>query len=240
MFFWKRYKSPGGRYTEFSYNILTSGYHALIAGTTGSGKSTLVNSIIFTRCALDVNFCDLYLIDPKRVELSRYKGLPFVQGFASDNNDIIALLDEVIEVMQKRFKRMERKGLQLSDEKPICLIIDEIADLMVTCKKQVLPRLQRIAQLGRAARITIIMCTQAPARKIIPAELILNINYRIALHCANGIESKQIIDDTGAELLPAYGVALVKNPKRQLHKQQVLLIPEQEIQQRIDFWLKQR
>ena len=135
--------------------------------------------------------------------------------------------------MERRYFDMERRGLTLFDGPRIWLIIDELADLLTVSRPAVLPRLQRIAQLGRAAKITLIAATQAPARKILPAELVLNIPQRIALHCDTAIESRQIIGAPGAELLPRCGYCLRKAPGEPVTTYAVPLTDETELNARI-------
>jgi len=106
---------------------------------------------------------------------------------------------------------------------------------MVTCKKEVMPKLQRIAQLGRASGIKLICATQSPSRKVIPAELVLNFDGRVALHCVSPIESRQILNRKGAELLPSYGKALTfVNGK--FYEANIPMIPRTEIDRVIRFW----
>lgn len=192
------------------FNTLIQQPHILIAGTTGSGKSNLLHNIITEIIKAPSNI--LVLIDPKRVELSLYRDYPNVQIYASDNADIIHALDRVQAEIDKRYTIMEQLRLRDYNGAHIYCIIDELADIMTTSKKYVMPRLQRILQLGRAARIHVIAATQAPDRThTLPAPLKLNFTDRIALRCATAIESKQIIDTKGAELLPRYGRAFYRD-----------------------------
>jgi len=195
---------------ELNLDSLLNQPHILIAGTTGSGKSNLLHYMIdYLLNYTPVTFC---MIDPKRVELSLYKNYGNTQGYACEIPEIITTLDGVILEMENRYKYMQARALREYPGCYIYLIIDELADIMTTAKKDVLPRLQRILQLGRAANIHVIAATQAPDRTYtLPALLKLNFTDRIALRCATAIESKQIIDRPGAETLPQYGQAIYRN-----------------------------
>lgn len=191
-------------------------HHILIAGCVGSGKSVLLQDYIYNilcRYYPDEDKPDgvqIVLIDPKRVDYMEYLTVPHFIRHVTENKEIISTLDDVINTMENRYRYMQQKGLKKYDKCNLVVIVDELADLMTTNKKEVLPRLQRIAQLGRAAKIKLVCATQAPARKVIPAELTLNFTGKIALHCESAIESRQVIGMDGAEKLPKNGKCLFK------------------------------
>jgi len=186
-------------------NILAEN-HTLIAGSTGSGKSVLINSIIYT--ALAYGNKHLLLIDPKRVDLAKYKKI--ADGYACELEQEIDLIDFTIGLMEKRFKQMQKQGLELYNGEDIYLIIDELADLMISPKRRdILLKLQRLLALGRASRIHVIAATQIPNRKILPAELQLNFTCIVGLKTRQAIESRQIIGMNGCETLPKYGQGYV-------------------------------
>ena len=128
--------TPAG--TTYSlYEDMLKQPHLLIAGATGSGKSVVINGIISTAlydAPSDVGFI---LVDPKRVELVQYKRLPHVIRYASEPADMIAALDAAIAITEQRYKTMQRQGLRKSTEADVYVIIDELADLMTTNKKNV-------------------------------------------------------------------------------------------------------
>ena len=194
---------------QIDYSKLVHSPHILIAGCTGSGKSTMLHGIIaeILRQGGAVG-----LIDPKRVELSPYKHLS--KFYAVDVNDIRAWLDGVIQNIEDRYKYMEKNGLRDScPYQHLFVIIDELADLMVQDRKGISARLQRITQLGRACNIHLVAATQAPDRTYtLPAPLKLNFTDRVALRCSDAIESKQIIGQRGAEVLPRNGFCIWKSP----------------------------
>lgn len=183
--------------------------HTLIAGTTGSGKSVLLDQILY--CF----FCDpsrrgAVLIDPKRVELSRFKSWPSVWACESEPDRIVSVLRSVLDLMDRRYIEMQRTG-DRDYTGPACyVVIDELADLTNT--PDFLPLLVRLGRLGRAAGIHIIAATQSPDRKTIPAQLQQNFPARVALRCRDRIESRQILGAPGAEFLPKYGKAMYYTP----------------------------
>ena len=178
--------------------------HVLIAGTTGSGKSVMLNSMIYTamRTAVDA----FYFIDLKRTELRTYKKLYNCAWLCNERAEVIPLLDLVIKEMHKRFKKMRGK---IYDGDPIYVFIDELAHLVNTNDRKqdnaTISRLAEIGRLGRAANVHLICATQDPSRKTLPASLMQNFTCTLALRCRSSIESRQIVGVAGAEKLPRYG-----------------------------------
>lgn len=186
--------------------------HTLIAGSTGSGKSVLINGLIYT-CLFDSpNQKQLVLIDPKRVELMQYKPLPHTIAYASEQRDIKQLIDYCVQLMEYRYKIMQSQFLKKSNDAEIYVFVDEFADLITTQKREVLKPLCRIAQLGRAANIHLILATQRPTRDIIDGQIKVNIDSRIALRVPTKQDSRNIINVSGAELLPKFGKAFYLTP----------------------------
>ena len=208
--------------------------HVLIAGSTGSGKSVLINSMLYTLLTYQPNEKQLILIDPKRVELYAYKKVPHCIGYASEVPDMVALLRRACDAMDRRYAKMQSDGKKLFEGADVYIVIDEIADLMLMTKDAE-PLIQKLALLGRAARYHLIMATQNPSRKSLPAAIIQNIGDRLALHCNDKIESRQILGQPGAEALPRYGKAIYKSPEG-MWLSAVPFTPEEDITARINFW----
>ena len=198
------WKTPGGLAFDSVLDMLRQ-THLLIAGSTGSGKSVLINTLIYTALFRSPAAVRFVLIDPKRVELVEYSELPHTLKYASEPPEIITALNASIAEMEARYKRMQIARQKKSTEPEIYIIIDEFADLMTTQKRETLPQLQRIAQLGRAANIHLIIATQRPTRDIINGQIKVNIDSRVALRCPTPQDSRNIIDRKGAETLPRYG-----------------------------------
>lgn len=201
--------------------------HLLIAGTTGSGKSVMINSIIMALLMRthpdDVR---LIMVDPKRVELSGYNGLPHLYvPVVTEPKQAASALQWAVSEMERRLKVFERIGVRKIstfndkqaagafehyDNPPakmpyLVIIIDELSDLMMVAGKDVEASIVRIAQLGRAAGIHLIVATQRPSSNVVTGLIKANITNRIAFNVATGIDSRVIIDQMGAEKLTGYG-----------------------------------
>lgn len=186
---------------------MLSSPHLLIAGMTGSGKSVLLNQLIKRMTG------QLYLIDLKRVELMRYKRRSC--WYADELASSVRCLEHILKLIDKRYKRMQRRGQLVSSQDDVWVCIDELADLMVTARKQVEPLLIRIGQIGRAAKVHLVACTQQPSAGIIPTAIKLNCE-RVALRCQTAAQSRQILDEAGAEKLPQYGKCIFHGKIREV------------------------
>ena len=236
----KFYTTPGGRRYKLFADML-SRPHLLIAGATGSGKSVLENGLICTvlRDSIPGRDAALILIDTKRVELSPYRNLPHVWRYADDPESAVSALQYALEICESRYRDMQRRGLRLYDGGKLYIFIDEFADLMTTAAKQVKPIVQRIAQIGRGARIMIILCTQSPIARIIPTEIRCNFDYRVGLRARSGQDSRNILGYSGLENLPQYGQGIYMPPEGDtLYK--IPYIDEREQQELIDYWMRQK
>ena len=189
--------------TELNLRLINTA-HSLIAGTTGSGKSVLLNQII---CNLVECGAVLALIDLKRVELARYKNVEGVAAFLTEPEEIPAFLNGMCDFMEDRYEDMEKRGLLTYDQCDVFIVIDELADLLTY--PAVLPPLVKLGRLGRAARIHLICATQDPSRRTLPAQLMQNFTACAALRCRSNIESRQIIGVAGAENLPKHGKCIL-------------------------------
>lgn len=188
-------------------NEMLGSPHLLIAGMTGSGKSVLLNQLIRRMKG------QMYLIDLKKVELIKYKRKACM--YADSTRGAIKTLTFTLDLIERRYQRMQKQKQKLSTQEDVWIIIDELADLMVTCKKEAEPLLTRIGQIGRAARVHLVMATQQPSAKIIPTSIKLNCE-RVALHCMTAQQSRQVIEISGAELLPRVGWCIWQGAKREI------------------------
>ena len=193
--------------------------HILIAGATGSGKSVLLNSMIVSMLfSFTPSQTGFVMIDPKKVELSKYEGLPHLAiPIAKTHEEALIALERVCNEMDDRYTRMAAGGYKKASEMglpSLVVIIDELADLMLTSKYECEQSIIRIAQLGRAAGIHLIIATQRPTVNVITGLIKSNIPCKIALQTSSVRDSVTILDHKGAETLLGKGDALLKRPDR--------------------------
>ncbi len=202
--------------------------HMIIAGTTGSGKTTLVHNIIAN--ILNYNQTFLFLIDPKRIEFVEYDetNLKNVKvGYSYKES--LDVLDTLLSVMDFRYDIL-RKGTPVSHIPNIVLIIDEFADLiMQDVDNQFYTKLCRLAQKCRAAKISIILSTQRPTVDIINGTIKANFPVRIACKVSSHVDSKVILDAVGAEHLLGRGDALLRDHLRYLERFQIAYTDASEV-----------
>lgn len=206
-----KYTSPGGNVPGLLADMLTQP-HVLIAGASGSGKSTLINGLIAAALRWSSASRQLILIDPKRVELNEWADMPHTIAHVTEPGDIVPALEYALDTIEARYKSMQRRRARLYDGPDIYIIIDELADLMTTQRKAVTPLIQRICQIGRAARVHLIAATQCPLAKVIPTEIKVNFAAVCGLHTATRAHSRNIIDRPGCELLPLCGECIYSTP----------------------------
>lgn len=208
----KRYISPGGQYYTLYMDMMRQ-HHLLIAGETGSGKSVIVNGIIYTCLLHTPDKAGLILIDPKRVELSEYKDCPHCITYASEPDQWIAALDMALAITEERYQEMQRTGSRLYNGGDIYVIIDELAYLMTVKRKEAVPRIQKLGMIARAAKVHLIACTQTVKADILPTTITCNFDSRVALRTSTAQQSRMILSRNGCELLPQYGQGFYKTPK---------------------------
>jgi len=233
----KTWKTPAGIAPGLCVDLLKQP-HLLIAGATGSGKSVLINSLIYTALYKAPKQVGFILIDPKRVELVDYKDLPHTLKYASEPEDIADTIAGTVYLMELRYKKMQKQRRKETASGDIYLIIDEFADLMTTQKHETLPNLCRIAQLGRAAHIHLIIATQRPTRDIVNGQIKVNMDSRIALRCPSPQDSRNIIDRRGAETLPRFGYGYYLNPEG-FDLVKIPMTSPEAISDRVQWWQKQ-
>jgi len=201
--------------------------HLLIAGSTGSGKSvcvnTLVMSLLYRYPASQLRFL---MIDPKMVELTPYDGIPhLVRGVVTNPADAAGVLLGAVAHMERRYKMMSQVGARNLEqfnakmrelgepELPLLVIvIDELADLMITSPKEVEQAILRLAQMARATGMHLILATQRPSVDILTSLIKVNIPARIAFAVSSSHDSRTILDSTGAERLIGQGDMLFHQP----------------------------
>lgn len=191
----------------FFDEILNNKSHTLVAGITGSGKSVILNGLIYNAT---FNGEHLILIDPKIVEFNSYKKLCNLIAYGNEYNSIKTALNTAVNIMYKRLDYMVKHNQRFYSGTKITIIIDEYTDLITTYKKEFEPLLIKLLALSRATNMQVIIATQAPNRRTITSNIKLNIGQFVGLHCASAIESKQIIDNDLLTTLPKYGQCILK------------------------------
>ena len=195
--------------------------HVLIAGTTGSGKSVCTNSLIisllYKSTPDEVRFI---MVDPKMVELAPYNGIPHLLiPVVTDPKKAAGALQWAVFEMMKRYKTFSENGVKKLEEynklaavredleklPSVVVVIDELADLMLVAAKEVEESICRVAQMGRAAGVHLVIATQRPSADVITGLMKANIPSRIAFAVASSLESRIILDTTGAEKLVGKG-----------------------------------
>lgn len=239
----EKYKTPTRQFIELYNNIMNNTSHCLLCGATGSGKSVLLNNcILYTMNNNTPTTTKFIFFDPKRVELSQYKNTRYCLKFCTDIKEINATMQSLINLMNCRYKEMEKRGLKKSEESQIIVIIDELADLLLGYgkeSKQFENMLVLLLQKARASNIKFVVATQQPSRQVLKNRITLNLIIRVALHTESTIESKQIINVSGAETLPKYGQCILKTPDLLTPKKyQVALTPDNIQEQIIKSWCK--
>ncbi|MFY9745440.1 MAG: DNA translocase FtsK 4TM domain-containing protein [Acidobacteriaceae bacterium] len=238
--------------------------HVLIAGSTGSGKSVAINamimSLLYKATPAQVR---LILVDPKRVELGMYEGIPhlFTPIIAEPKLAANALRNAVVE-MVRRLKLLAARSVRnleqynrlfegatpslfddAQDEQPlpyIVIIIDELADLMMADKANVEESVTRLAQMARAVGIHLVLATQRPSVDVITGLIKANVPTRISFRLATKVDSRTILDSNGAEALLGRGDMLLLPPATsRLHRVHAPLVTEKEIAAVTDFWKSQ-
>lgn len=212
--------------------------HILIAGATGSGKSVALNSII---CSLlfhaTPHKAKFIFIDCKQVELSRYEKLPHTLDVITSSEEATNVLSLICNQMDSRYSTMRINGLKNYEDNHIFVVIDELADLMLTSRYEVEPYIVRIAQLGRAAGIHLIVATQRPTVNVISGLIKANITTRLALQTASVRDSMTILDHKGAEQLLGRGDAILKVPYQvEEIRLQVSYISDSDIDKVVSYW----
>jgi len=206
--------------------------HMLIAGTTGSGKSTLLHNIVAN--LFNYNDVDLYLIDPKRIEFSGYEKLGHSVQVFYTYMEAMNLLESSIKLMEDRYNRI-RAGTPADQLRPTVIIIDEFADLIMQDVGDVFrDAICRLASKCRAARIHLILATQRPSVNLISGIIKANFPARIACRVASHVDSKVILDATGAENLLGKGDALIRDNFRQIERFQIAYTTPQEVKKYFD------
>lgn len=225
------------------------GPHVLVGGTTGGGKSSWLHTVV---CSLLSRFTpeqvELLLVDTKRVELTRYENVKHVALIATDPWEAIGAFRGLVDHMEHRYEIASELGARNLDElnaklagehyyPPCIVIVDELADLMMTAKADMQEFIVRIAQKARAMGLHLILATQSPRREIVNGLLKSNIPSRLAFATTSELDSRIILDQMGAGALLGKGDALFSAQGRPVYRVQTPLVTDDEIGQIANRWV---
>tara|TARA_B100001540_G_scaffold72050_2_gene65017 strand:+ start:135 stop:2189 length:2055 start_codon:yes stop_codon:yes gene_type:complete len=225
---------------------LTSMPHLLIAGTTGSGKSVCVNTIISSLLFKhSPDNCKFILIDPKMLELSSYEGIPhLLSPVITDSKKATSALSWTVKEMENRYKLMSSEGVRNIDgynqkhklKMPyIIVVVDEMSDLMLISGKEIENYVQKLSAMARAAGIHIIMATQRPSVDVITGTIKANFPTRISFQVSSKIDSKTVLGEQGAEQLLGKGDMLFMSSANKIFRIHGPYISESEIEKITSF-----
>ena len=220
---------------------LTNMPHLLIAGTTGSGKSVCINTIIVSLLyKLNPDLCKFILIDPKMLELSTYEGIPhLLTPVITDAKKATSALAWTVKEMNNRYKLMSKVGVRNIDgynakhklKMPyIVVVVDEMSDLMLVAGKEIENYIQKLSQMARAAGIHIIMATQRPSVDVITGTIKANFPTRISFQVSSKIDSRTILGEQGAEQLLGKGDMLFMSSANRIVRIHGPYVSEKEIE----------
>ena len=220
---------------------LTSMPHLLIAGTTGSGKSVCINTIIVSLLyKLSPDLCKFILIDPKMLELSAYEGIPhLLSPVITDSKKAASALGWTVREMNNRYKLMSTDGVRNIDgynakhklKMPyIVVVVDEMSDLMLVAGKEIENYIQKLSQMARAAGIHIIMATQRPSVDVITGTIKANFPTRISFRVSSKIDSRTILGEQGSEQLLGNGDMLFMSSANRIIRIHGPYVSEKEIE----------
>ncbi|RPG06772.1 MAG: DNA translocase FtsK [Pelagibacteraceae bacterium TMED233] len=220
---------------------LTSMPHLLIAGTTGSGKSVCINTIILSIIyKLSPEQCKFIMIDPKMLELSTYEGIPhLICPVITEAKKAASVLGWVVKEMESRYKLMTKEGVRNIDGYNskhklvmpyIVVVVDEMSDLMLVAGKEIENYIQKLSQMARAAGIHIIMATQRPSVDVITGTIKANFPTRISFQVTSKIDSRTILGEQGAEQLLGKGDMLFMSSANRIVRIHAPYVSENEIE----------
>ena len=220
---------------------LSSMPHLLIAGTTGSGKSVCINTIILSLLyKLSPEQCKFIMIDPKMLELSTYEGIPhLICPVITEAKKAASILGWVVKEMESRYKLMTREGVRNIDGYNskhklvmpyIVVLVDEMSDLMLVAGKEIENYIQKLSQMARAAGIHIIMATQRPSVDVITGTIKANFPTRISFQVSSKIDSRTILGEQGAEQLLGKGDMLFMSSANRIVRIHGPVVSENEIE----------
>ena len=188
--------------------------HLLVAGTTGSGKSSFVNTMLVSLLKADPEKVQLLLVDPKMVELAPYEGVAhLIQPVVTETTAAVEALQSLVDTMEARYASMRIAGVRNAEALGmpyVVAVVDELADLMLAARDKIEPLIVRLLQKARAAGIHLVLATQRPSVDVVTGLIKANAPSRLAFSTASQIDSRVVLDEGGAEQLMGAGDGLFK------------------------------
>lgn len=208
---------------EFYYNLFENGGHTLVAGKTRSGKSVILNGLIVTAM---LEHAQLILLDPKGgVEFAKYKDCVETIAYAGCLEEFKPALERAVAEMMRRNAVMVQKRITKSQERPLFVIVDEYASMMTDAKKDLQPLLLKLARMGAASNVRLVLATQTPYLSIVTGDIKNNMQSIVALKVRNKSFSRLILDEAGAENLHVGEALVLLDSDDAPHKERVPMYP---------------
>lgn len=227
------------KYYNYAKAMLDADEHILIGGMSGSGKSYLIGELMHTALCKSPSEISFMIADPKRVDMMEYQNIPHIIEYEQTPKTILQMLKRAHAIMEQRYSQMERQHLKMWQGGKIYIIVDELLDLMQSTEGKAIQReLLDLLCLGRASKVLVISATQSVHRTAL-GMLPINFQFTVALHTKSSTDSRMLIGQSGAELLPKYGKAIFSN-RNGIYVQDILSSPAEDKQDRLNWWLSQK
>ena len=227
------------QYFNYAKAMLDADEHILIGGKSGSGKSYLIGELMHTALTKSPSEISFMIADPKRVDMMEFRNLPHVIEYEQRPQDILRMLKRAHAIMEQRYAVMEQQGIKEWKNGKIYIIVDELLDLMQSeCGKAIQKELLDLLCLGRASKVLVISATQS-VHRVVLGMLPINFQFTVALQTKSSTDSRMLIGQSGAELLPKYGKAIFSN-RQGIYIQDILSSPAEDKEDRINWWLSQK
>lgn len=217
--------------------VLERQHHTLVAGCSGSGKSVAIHDILYTAMLNDPWHNLFVLIDTKKVELVDFKDAPHTAKYCDDPDEVYLVLKNAMNVMDRRFERMQAERRKKTSEPTVWVVIDEYYDVMTLCDKRCKAILNRISSAGRAAGILLLVGTQRTTRDTLSGMIATNFSVKIGLRTITAQDSRNILKVNGCENLPKFGKGIMQIDGIN-EEIEIPYTEDDKIQERVDYWKK--
>ena len=221
------------------YQDLLSQIHFMIGGLHETGKSTILDGVIYTALLQSPDDVKFIFIDPGYVAFMRYENLPHTVAVGHSHSDIIAALRTAVNTIELRYKKMRAAEVrEWKFDGELYVVIDKLDEIMCSIRKDADPLISKISSWGRAAHVHLFATTVSADAKTIPSMVQCNVPG-IATKCLDAIHSRQVIGERGGELLPQYGKCLYRTSNGKMTVCDVNKVPDDELDERVRFWTDQ-